>query len=65
MKMVAGRGKDAQDLQFILLDSGVSYKKLRSVVAEHLGEYAADELDALKQTAAWEREGGPKAKRRR
>jgi hypothetical protein len=55
MKMVAGRGKDQQDLQFILLDSGVSYKKLRSVVAEHLGVYAADELDALKQTAAWER----------
>ncbi len=55
MKMAAGRGKDQQDLAWILVESGVSYPVLRKVVLQHLGPYAADELDALKRTAAWER----------
>lgn len=57
MKLAAGRGKDMQDLAFILLDTNVDYVKLRAVVTKHLGPYAADELDAYKRTAAWEREG--------
>lgn len=54
MKMAAGRGKDLQDLGFILTRSGVNYKTLRNVVVEHLGPYAGDELDALRATAKLE-----------
>jgi hypothetical protein len=57
MKMVAGRGKDQQDLAWILTDSGVSYKELRALVKKHLGPYAADELDQVRKTAVWERKG--------
>lgn len=57
MKMVAGRGKDEQDLKWILTDSDVSYSALRTVVKKHLGPYAADELDATRKIAAWEKKG--------
>lgn len=56
MKLDAHRGKDLQDLNFILTKSNVNYKKLRAVVVKHLGEDAADDLDALKLSATWEQQ---------
>ena len=55
MKLEAHRGKDLQDLSFILTESGVDYKKLRSVVVKHLGEDAGEDLDAYQLSAKWER----------
>lgn len=57
MKLAAGRGKDLADLQFILLDAKINYTALRGIVKNHLGPYAADELDSIKQVATWERKG--------
>jgi hypothetical protein len=57
MKMVAGRGKDEQDLKWILTDAPVDYTALRTVVKKYLGPYAADELDATRQIAVWEKRG--------
>jgi hypothetical protein len=54
MKLAAHRGKDLQDLNFILVKTNVNYKKLREVVVKHLGEDAADDLDAYQLAAAWE-----------
>lgn len=56
LKMVAGRPKDDVDLEFLLLDSGVDYKKARAIVEEFLGLYAADDLDRLHDVAEWRRE---------
>ena len=67
MKMAAGRGKDEQDLHFILSRPGVSYRAIREVIARHLGPYAGDELDAIRTIAAWEKRAGrraPRGKRR-
>lgn len=56
MKLVADRGKDEQDLEFIICDSGVSYPLVRSVIKEHLGLYALDAIDATRDLALWRRE---------
>lgn len=55
MKLEAHRGKDLQDLSFILTESGVDYKKLRSVVVKHLGEDVGEDLDAYQLSAKWEK----------
>lgn len=55
MKMVAGRGKDEQDLEFILLDSGAKLADVLRVVRRHLGLYAVDELKSFKKIAQWRR----------
>jgi hypothetical protein len=55
MKLAAGRSKDLQDLNFMLTDTDVSYKKLRAVVTKYLGEFDADELDNLKRAIVWQR----------
>jgi hypothetical protein len=65
MKMASGRSKDEQDLHFLLTRPGMSYKTIREVVARHLGPYAADELDAIRDVAAWEKRAGRRAPRRR
>lgn len=57
MKLAAHRGKDLQDLGFILTATGVNYQKLRAVVTKHLGEEAGDDLDAYRLSAKWERGG--------
>jgi len=56
MKLAAARGKDLQDLRFILVETNVNYQELRSVVVKHLGETAADDLDEYLRAAKWERE---------
>lgn len=55
MKLEAHRGKDLQDLGFILTETDVNYQKLRAVVVKHLGEDAGDDLDAHALSAKWER----------
>lgn len=55
MKLAAGRGKDEQDLGFILAESGVDQKELRAVVRKHLGLYAAEELPGRIALAKLER----------
>jgi hypothetical protein len=55
MKLAAGRDKDQSDLEFILCDSGEPRARVRSVVREHLGLYAADEIDSIFEVAKWKR----------
>jgi hypothetical protein len=65
MKMVAGRGKNEQDLHFALTHPRLNYKIARAVVAQHLGPYAADELDAIRDVARWEKSREPGARKQR
>lgn len=61
MKLAAGRGKDEQDLEFILCDASsrdAKYADVRAIVKQHLGVYAADELDAFRDLAKWRRKAG-------
>ena len=58
MKMAAGRGKDEQDLEFVICDSGANWKQIKSVIKEHLGVYAAEEIDSVRAVAQWKRKTG-------
>jgi hypothetical protein len=55
MKLAAGRGKDEQDLEFILCDSGASWKTICAVIRKHLGLYAVKEIESLRSILAWKR----------
>lgn len=56
MKMVAGRGKDLLDLEFLLQQEGlVDLARARAIVLKHLGRYAADEFDRFVDEAAWKK----------
>ena len=55
MKMVAGRGKDEADLEWILVESKAKYTDVRRVVSNYLGKYAATELDAQLDLARWQK----------
>ncbi len=51
IKLAAGRGKDVQDLEFLLRAYPSSFKALRAVVAEYIGDYAVDDLDGHQAAA--------------
>lgn len=59
MKLASGRLKDIQDLEFILRETDVSYKKLRALVVEYLDEFEAEALDSLKSTIDWQKAKKP------
>ena len=52
MKLVAGREKDHLDLHYILT-AAIDYKLARNIVKKHLGLYAAEELDGMREEARW------------
>ena len=58
MKMVAGRPKDDADLEFLIADGGVDLERARTVVSEHLGPNAVDELERYCDEVAWRRSRG-------
>jgi hypothetical protein len=56
IKLAAGRGKDVQDLEFLLRTHPSSFKAMRELVAKHIGDYAVDDLDGH-QATAWLKKG--------
>ncbi len=53
LKMAAARDKDELDLEWLLGRPGLDRKQARAIVARHLGEHAARELDALIAEVDW------------
>jgi hypothetical protein len=53
LKMAAARDKDVLDVRFLLGSGVVDLKAARLIVREHLGEYAARELDAMAAEVEW------------
>ena len=54
MKMVAGRGRDSADFDWLVTEGDVDMRRVRRIVREHLGPYAVGELDRLVEQARWE-----------
>jgi hypothetical protein len=52
-KMAAARDKDLLDVKFLVGSGVVDLKAARQIVREHLGEYAARELDAMVAEVEW------------
>lgn len=55
IKLAAGRGKDIQDLEFLLREHPASFKAMRALVAKYIGDYAVDDLDGHQATATLKR----------
>jgi hypothetical protein len=56
LKMLAGRGKDLQDLEFLLLDAeDCDLKRARKIVKDEIGLYGVREFDALLVELKWKR----------
>lgn len=58
MKMVAGRPKDEIDARFLVLLPDFDHALAESVVDEHLGPYAVNELESIVAEAKWLRSRG-------
>lgn len=59
MKMVSGRGKDTEDLKFLLATEGlVDSRKARKIILRHLGPYAVQEFERVVEEVAWEKATG-------
>lgn len=58
MKMVAGRGRDMTDLEFLITSGALDRKKARKVIREHLGAYAAKEFERIVEEAEWKASRG-------
>lgn len=52
-KMAAGRDKDVSDLKTLLRLEVPDFRTTRTIVKHHLGEYAARELDSLRDEIEW------------
>jgi hypothetical protein len=66
LKLAAGRDKDLLDLKFLLLEStDVNYESARSIVRQHLGVFAANELDRYLADFQWTKERDNPSRRRR
>lgn len=55
MKMVADRGKDRADVEWLLANDLVDIEFTRRIVRKHLGAYALRDLDALEREVAWKK----------
>jgi len=51
IKLASGRGKDIQDLEFLLRAYAASFKAMSTVVSRYIGDYAVDDLDGYQATA--------------
>lgn len=58
LKMAAARDKDVLDVRYLLGAGIVDLKAARLIVREHLGEYAARELDVVVAEVEWRKGGG-------
>lgn len=58
MKMVAGRGRDATDLEFLIASGTVRPERTRKIVKKHLGPYAAGEFDRIVDEVEWKASRG-------
>jgi len=52
MKMIAGRTRDEEDLEFLIL-SGTDLKPARKIIFKHLGIYGAESFDRLVDETLW------------
>jgi len=55
LKMAAARDKDVSDVKTLVVLGVVDVRSARKIVKEHLGEYAARELDDLVDEAHWQK----------
>jgi len=56
MKMVAGRGKDMGDLEYLVGERGIDMKKTEKIIRKHLGPYAAlEDWPQLVREIEWRR----------
>lgn len=58
MKMVAGRGKDQSDLEFLVLSGLLDLVETRRVIREFLGRYAVREFDQFVEETKWKASRG-------
>jgi hypothetical protein len=58
MKMVAGRGKDEEDVKYLVTMTDFDQPRTEAVVRRHLGAYAVKELRAIVDEAKWRRSRG-------
>ncbi len=58
MKMVADRGKDRADVEWLLANNLVDIEFTRRIVRQYLGAYALRDLDALEREVAWKKSRG-------
>lgn len=56
MKMVADRGKDQADVEWLLVHELVDVAHTRRIVRRHLGAYALRDLESLEREAEWKKE---------
>ena len=61
MKMVAGRPRDEADLDWLITADVADLRRARKIVREHLGPYAAGELDRIVEVARWRASRGSRA----
>src|SRR5215469_610869 len=52
MKMIAGRKRDEEDLEFLIL-RGTDLKPARKIIFKHLGIYGAESFDRLVDETLW------------
>lgn len=55
MKLVAGRGKDEEDIKVMLRLGELDLSEARRFVRQHLGQFAVKELDSFVDEVAWRR----------
>jgi hypothetical protein len=60
IKLASGRGKDVQDLEFLLRAHPASLKAMRALVAKYIGDYAVGDLDSHQATAVLTAKKGPR-----
>ncbi len=58
MKLVAKRGKDELDLEFLIKSKVIDLKKTRALVEKLVGWFAADEFDSYVSVAQWKASQG-------
>jgi hypothetical protein len=58
MKMVAGRGKDTVDLEWLILSGELDNNRARKIIGKYLGPYAAKEFDRLVDETEWKASRG-------
>jgi hypothetical protein len=60
MKLVAGRRRDVDDIEHLVLSEAVNVTVARRVIREMLGAYAAREFDGLVEEMRWRASRGDK-----
>jgi len=65
MKMAAGRSKDEQDVEFLLLADKVNLDEAYEIIKKHLGLYAAEEFRSTVDLVDWQKSRKNPARTRR